>query len=500
MSEEHTEEGQVATLSSSEELLTLTEALEFLGISRPTMYRLLDRGEVKGMKVGSQWRFRQSDLAAYLERGPVAVALSGIPADALAAELEYLSSELQRFNEALPAAPAELTDAGERDIARLLTGLLHLAVHQRASDVHLEPGKNMVQLRFRIDGVLHSIHQLPKSLYDALALRLKSVTGMDPVERRLPQDGQGNLHVGEHSFGLRAASMPSVFGEAFAVKLLIQTDVFLGLERLAFQPEDLERLQRWLTHPAGLILATGPSDCGKTTTLYSCLNRLNREEVKIMTVEDPVELGLPGCVQIAVNPAVGLSFSTVLRVILRQDPDILMIGEVRDQETLLACVTAALTGHLVFTALHTEDAAGTLLRLIEVGVAPLHVTSTVTGIIAQRLVRKLCPQCQHPADLTTAEIEQLRLLAGGALPDDVQFYRASGCEHCAHSGYYGRLALFELLELTRPLKEALMRGATHDELVELARQDGMHTLAADGLLKAAAGLTTVDEVLRIIPI
>jgi len=498
MLEEHTGDEAATAVAVNDELLTLTEALEFLGISRPTMYRLLDRGEVKGLKVGSQWRFRQADLAAYLERGPVAMALGGIPADVLAAELDYLSGELGGFEDTLPEAPAELTDAGEREVFRCVAGLLRLAAHRRASDMHLEPGADAVHVRFRVDGVLYPIHDLPKSLHAALVLRIKAMANMDPVERRLPQDGRFTLAAGAEHFNVLASCMPTVFGEALTLKLLISSEALIGLTRLHLCPDDLAKLQRWLARPFGLVLAAGPSGCGKTTTLYSCLHALNRPHVKIMTVEDPVEYLLPGTVQIATNQATGLTFSTVLRTILRQDPDILLVGEIRDVESIIACASAALTGHLVFTALHTEDAAGSLRRMLDVGVAPFLVTSTVAGVIAQRLVRKLCDACKQPADLASTERAHLRQLAaagGGDLPDDAVFYRPAGCAQCAHTGYYGRLALFELLELTHPIKEALMRNAPHQELLTLAIQDGMHTLAADGLRKAAAGLTSVEEVL-----
>jgi len=487
--------------STNDELLSMAEAMDYLGISRPTMYRLLERGEVKGSKVGSQWRFRQADLAAYLQRGPVAMALGSVPLEAVAEELAFITGALEKLDVGLPAVEETFSQPGEAEIARLLEGWFRLAAAMRATEIHLEPGVQQVQVRFRIDGVLQSVHALPRALHEALVLRVKSLAGMDPLERRLPQQGGLSNHDAGRPVNLIIAVMPSVTGEAVTVRVLDCGEVLIGLQRLGLFPDDMARVESWLAESAGLVLATGPSNSGKTTLVYSCLNRLNRPERKIMTVEDPVEYQLPGIVQTQVNAAAGLDFGMVLKTILQSCPDVLMVGEVRDPQTVFAMLTAANTGHLVFGLLHTRDAVDTVARLLEVGVEPFLLASALRGITSQRLVRRLCEDCKQPVELDTEARTSLQQRAGAggyALPEDAVFYQATGCDACGGRGYRGQLAIYEVLDSTPALRAAVQRRAGREELLRLAVEEGMCTLFADGLRKAAAGMTTVEEIMRMV--
>ena len=487
--------------TANDELLSMAEAMDFLGISRPTMYRLLERGEVKGSKVGSQWRFRQADLAAYLQRGPVAMALGTVPLEAVTEELAFVRGELARRGGSLPESAETFSQPGEAEIAGLLEGWIRLAVVMHAAEIHLEPGQQQVQVRFRIDGVLHPQHELPRALHEALVLRVKTLSGMDPLERRLPQQGSLSNHDAGRPVNLVLAIMPSVTGESVTIRVLDCSDVLIGLPRLDLHPDDLARIEGWLTAQTGLLLATGPSDCGKTTLVYSCLARLNSPERKIMTVEDPVEYLLPGLVQTQINPAVGLDFATVLKMMLANCPDVLMIGEVRDAQTVWAMVTAANSGHLVLGSLHTNDTADTIIRLLELGLEPFLLAGALRGITAQRLVRRLCDACKHPIALseeTRTVLQQRAALGGYPLPEDAVFHQAIGCDACGGHGYQGRVAVYEVLDLTPTLHAAIQRRAGRDELRRLAVEEGMPTLFADGLRKAAAGMTSIEEIMRVI--
>ena len=482
------------------ELLTLNETLALLSISKQTLYRMLDRGELTSTKVGRQRRFRRADLQAYLARGPVAMALSGVSLAEVQAPLAGLTAQLQAYGEEIGGSDERISDPVEREIARLLVGVIQVALRSGASDIHLEPMRESAIVRLRIDGMLHEIVQIPSAVFPGLIQRLKVMTEMNVDERRLPQDGRIHLRDQGSEFDLRVCVIPSFFGESAVVRILDQRAVMFGLDKLGFFSDDLERLQRWNHQPRGLILLTGPTGSGKTTTLYSCLLSTISPETKVLTIEDPVEYQIPGTIQVAVNPRVGLSFASALRAVYRQDPDVIMIGELRDLETIEMALQAALTGHLVFSALHTDSTASALQRLRDVGAEPFIIADGVHGIVAQRLVRKLCQHCRQPVALDMEVRRQVQLLAdqgGVTLPDEVTFYHGAGCAQCRGRGYRGRLAVYELLEMSSAVRQAFLKGADNEAITQLAVREGMHTLLADGLRKAAEGWTTVEEVMRV---
>lgn len=497
--------GNAAMEAAPAELLTLAETVEFLGISKQTLYRLLERGALKGMKVGRQWRFRKPDLAAYLARGPVATTLSTVPEEHVAQAVEALTALFKNVDEPLPPVAQEIEDLAERQIDRLLRGLIVLAVRTRASDIHLEPvhedSRQHLQARLRIDGMLHETIHFPISLHPAMLQRVKLLGGMSLEERSLPQDGRMHVRHAGDDYDLRVSVIPSILGEAAVMRLLFKGYMVPGLDKLYTWPEDQARMRDWLHRPSGLIVVSGPTGSGKTTMLYSCLMEITRPSLKVLSVEDPVEYMLPGVIQVAVNRRAGLIFPHVLRAFLRQDPDVIMCGEVRDLETAGILMQAALTGHLVLTTLHAPDALAAALRLRDMGNEPFIITESLVGLTGQRLVRCICKQCRQPAPLpsdTRRHLQQKALRCGFSITGETTFYRGAGCENCHGTGYRGRIAIYELAEFTPSLREAFLRGADHAELVDLAVRDGMRTLVADGLRKAAEGITTIEEVMRVV--
>jgi len=481
-----------------EELVSLEEAAEQLSVSKSTLYRMIDRGEVKGRKVGRQWRFRMADLRAYLERGPQAVVLSTVNVNELDALLAEEENVLNGLSAVVPPLPKHAEIEVKLDAA--IDRLFRLGIEARASDIHLVPERESARVQVRIDGVLADQLRISQTLYPALVGRVKAMSGANPDEHSIPQDSRIRIRLDEHEYDLRVSFLPVVFGESIVMRILDQSAVLLGLKQIGLHLDDQERLQRWIASPNGLILCTGPTGSGKTTTLYSCLNRLTGEKINVMTVEDPVEYLLPYTRQTAVNRRSGLTFAAALRAFLRHDPDVIMIGELRDLETAEIAVQAALTGHLVFTTLHTNDAPAGITRLLDMGVEPFLVSGCLRGIIAQRLARQICPHCKEPVILAPEVLAHVRDLShrgGYDVPDDAVFYRGKGCEQCRGFGYRGRTGLYELLEFTSAVREAFLRNATAEELTRVAVKDGMHTLVADGIRKAAGGITTVDEVLRV---
>ncbi len=479
------------------ELLTLAETLAVLGISKQTLYRMMERGAIKGIKVGRQWRFRQADLDAYLNRGPAAQAVASAPANLLDEELAFVYGQLGR---PVPARD-DMLDLAEAQIVLLVNGYIALAIAQSASDIHLEPLRDAGVVRIRIDGVLHTLRRMPADVFRGMIVRLKMMSNLNLEISGTPQDGRVRLSIAQRDYDLRMSVIPAVFGESAVLRILDQNSVLIGLERMEFMADDLARLQRWCGKASGMLLFTGPTGSGKTTTMYSCLSRMHAEACKILTIEDPVEFLLPGIVQTAVNMRNGYTFPTALRAFLRQDPDVLMIGETRDRDTLYITIQAALTGHLVLSTLHTQDAADALTRMVDIGAEPFLIASSVAGILAQRLARQLCPACKQPVALPAAALVDVRTQAaagGFIVPADAVFYQAVGCDQCARRGFRGRIGLYELLEMTLAVRDAFLNKAPKAELVAAAVGDGMHTLLADGIRKAAAGLTTVEEVLRVV--
>ncbi len=386
--------------------------------------------------------------------------------------------------------------ASEAPVIRLVSLIITNALDMRASDIHVEPFENRLAVRYRVDGVLHDVESPPKRLAAAVISRIKIMANLDIAERRLPQDGRIRLRVQGKEIDLRVSTVPTMHGESVVMRILDKGGVALDFAKLGFLDDTLKSFLDVLMQPHGILLVTGPTGSGKTTTLYTALDRLNQPDVKILTVEDPVEYQMVGVNQIQVKPQIDLTFANALRSIVRQDPDVIMIGEIRDLETAQIAVQSALTGHLVLSTVHTNDAASTVNRLLDMGVEDYLLTSTVVGILAQRLVRRLCPHCKEPYHALPEVVRELGL-AKFAGDGDVTLYHAKGCPQCSQTGYSGRFCILEMLPMSDPLRSLVMRHATSSELKSEAQREGMLTMYDDGLRKAVAGQTTVEEVLRV---
>jgi general secretion pathway protein E len=386
--------------------------------------------------------------------------------------------------------------ASEAPVIRLVNLMIARAVESRASDIHIEPFENRLKVRYRVDGVLREVESPPSRLSAAVISRIKIMAKLNIAERRLPQDGRIQLRAQGKEIDLRVSTVPTLWGESVVMRILDKASVVLDFATLGFSPHTLKRFVDILTMPHGIIVVTGPTGSGKTTTLYTALQTLNTPERKILTVEDPVEYQLEGINQIQVKPQINLTFANALRSIVRQDPDVIMIGEMRDLETAAIAVQSALTGHLVLSTLHTNDAAGGVTRLLDMGVDDYLLTSTINGILAQRLVRLLCLHCRLPYQALPELIEEMRLRRFSA-SGDILLYKAVGCEQCGGTGYRGRAAIMEFLTMTDPLRRLVLKHADATVLQAEAQQQGMETLYEDGLRKAVAGITTIEEVLRV---
>jgi general secretion pathway protein E len=383
--------------------------------------------------------------------------------------------------------------ASEAPIIRLVNMFITRAVEGRASDIHIEPFEDELKVRYRIDGVLHDIESTPKRLQAAIVSRIKIMAKLNIAERRLPQDGRIRLKVGEKEIDLRVSTIPVLYGESVVMRILLKEGIVIDLDLLGFPPDTLRSFDHLITRPNGIILVTGPTGSGKTTTLYGALDKINSPDKKIITVEDPVEYQLKGVNQIQVKPQIGLNFANTLKHIVRQDPDIIMIGEIRDLETAEIAIQSALTGHLVFSTLHTNDAPSAITRLLDMGVENFLLSSTVRGILAQRLVRVVCPSCKE-VDSSVIDREELKLLG---LDATSTLYQGRGCEHCAFTGYYGRNGIFELLIVGDEIRKLILKNADSNQIRETAKRHGMRTLLEDGSKKIEAGITTLSEVLRV---
>jgi general secretion pathway protein E len=383
--------------------------------------------------------------------------------------------------------------AAEAPIIKLVNLLITRAVEGRASDIHIEPFEDELKVRYRIDGVLHDVESAPKRLQAAIVSRIKIMAKLNIAERRLPQDGRIRLKVGEGEIDLRVSTIPVLHGESVVMRILRKEGIVIDLDLLGFPPDTLSGFNQLINKPNGIILVTGPTGSGKTTTLYGALDKINSPDKKIITVEDPIEYQLKGVNQIQVKPQIGLNFASALRHIVRQDPDIIMIGEIRDLETAEIAIQSALTGHLVFSTLHTNDAPSAITRLIDMGVENFLLSSTVRGILAQRLVRVICASCKE-IDQATANKDELSVLGIGK---NTILYQGKGCEHCTFTGYYGRSGIFELLVVNEEMRRLILKGADANELRDAARRLGMRTLFENGAEKIKAGVTTLSEVLRV---
>jgi general secretion pathway protein E len=386
--------------------------------------------------------------------------------------------------------------ASEAPVIRLVNLIINHALERRASDIHIEPFENRLIVRYRVDGVLHETESPPRRLSAAVISRIKIMASLDIAERRLPQDGRIKLRVQGKEIDLRVSTVPTMHGESVVMRILDKGGVALDFHALGFDDDNLKVFISILDQPHGILLVTGPTGSGKTTTLYTALDRLNKPDIKILTVEDPVEYQMPGINQIQVKPQINLTFANALRSIVRQDPDAIMIGEIRDLETAQIAVQSALTGHLVMSTVHTNDAASTINRLLDMGVDDYLLTSTVVGIQAQRLVRLLCNHCKTEYRPVAEMVDQLKL-ARFSPKKDVTLFHPKGCEHCGHTGYFGRQCIMEVLPMSDALRSAVMRHATASEMRATAIAEGMETMYENGLKKAVAGLTTIEEVLRV---
>ncbi len=380
-------------------------------------------------------------------------------------------------------------------IVRLADLIITQAIAQKASDIHIEPFERNLIVRYRIDGILREVMSPPKSLQQALVSRFKIMANLNIAERRIPQDGRIQVTIKRDRYDLRVSSLPCLWGESIVMRILDRKSVMVDLDQLGFHPEILEKWKKLISLPNGVILVTGPTGSGKSTTLYATLNTINRPDIKIVTIEDPVEYNIQGINQVQVHPKVGLTFATGLRAFLRQDPDVMMVGEIRDHETALIAVQSALTGHLVLSTLHTNDSVSAVTRLIDMGIEPFLLASSVQGVMAQRLVRTVCSQCTRnvkPVKAMLAKFEEYNIPTA-----NLQLVRGEGCDACANTGYRGRAGIHELVVMTDELRRMILDRTSTSDLKALALSQGLRTLYHDGLIKVAQGVTTLEEVLRV---
>ncbi len=437
----------------------------------------------------------ERDINKALERY---YAAGGESVETLIADMEQ-DDELRAAVKALESdGPLDLSSAealaDSAPVRKLLNMVLLLAIRDHASDLHFEPFENEFKIRIRADGVLYEMVPPPRHLALAITTRIKVMANLDIAERRLPQDGRIRLTVGGHPVDLRVSVLPTMFGESIVMRILDRSVVMLDLNAVGMDPTTLALFREAIRRPNGIVLVTGPTGSGKTTTLYGALNELNTVEDKLITTEDPVEYDIEGIIQMPVDASIGNSFANCLRSILRQDPDKILVGEIRDLETAEIAVQASLTGHLVFSTLHTNDAPSTITRMRDMGVPPFLLTATLEAILAQRLVRKICPECREQTMPSTDTLAQLDLS-----PEDVvdkKFYRGRGCAACNNTGFKGRTGLYEYMPINDQIREEINRGGSTEKLRDVALQSGMRPLRPSGLEKVYAGITTVEEVIR----
>jgi len=393
-----------------------------------------------------------------------------------------------------------LSEIEDAPIVRFVEAILEGAVDQRSSDIHLEPKEDKMVVRYRVDGLLHKVMDIPRSAQAAVIARLKILAGLDTSERRRPQDGRIDLKVRNRAFDIRFSTLPTLYGEKIVMRLLDKTKIQFSLEQLGFEEDELQVWKDLIQNPHGIIYLTGPTGSGKSTTLIASLATVARDTLNVVTVEDPIEYQLPTINQVQVNRKVDFSFPQALRTIVRQDPDVIMVGETRDRETAELAINAALTGHLVFSTLHTNDAAGGFIRLHNMGIERFLIVASVLAMVAQRLVRILCRNCKTPYEPSDSEMDILRPylpLINGKTPKKIKIYKSKGCEMCHNLGYYGRVAIFEILPMSRSVRDMFMANAAVQDIKRQARKDGMNTLFESGLRKIFKGVTSLEELFRV---
>lgn len=386
--------------------------------------------------------------------------------------------------------------SGEAPVVRLANVIVTKGIQDKCSDIHLEPGRTSLRVRYRIDGILHDGLIVPKKVQASLVSRIKIMSEMDIAEKRAPQDGRISAIVDGREYDFRVSTLPSIHGEKVVLRVLDKSSVMIGLNKLGFLPHTLEMFESIISRTYGIILAAGPTGSGKSTTLYSVLNKLNSSEKNILTIEDPVEYELPGITQTQINPRAGVTFASGLRTMLRQDPNIIMVGEIRDQDTATIAIEAALTGHLVLSTLHTNDAPGAVTRLIEMGIEPFLIASSVIGVLAQRLLRTICPKCKETYSPPRDAVQRLGM--GFEDGSEVTLSRGKGCDYCKGTGYKGRIGIYELMPITDKIRDLVLARASSYVVKEAAIESGMKTLRDDAMEKILLGVTTLEESLRVI--
>ena len=483
--------------SPSADLLDMDQAIAVLKTTRPTFYRWLRTGKIKAMKVGRQWRFYRHDIERFLHGHEPLIEVTG-DAPGL---LRILENKLKALDLKVGPLPPEGA------IHEIVNRILRLAMASHATDIHIQPptggADTSARLRLRLDGVLHDIATFDGRLLSPIVDRFKTMAACELLQKKRPQDGRIMMSIDKEEIDTRVNFLPALMGEMVTLRLLRRETVAFRLAELPFAPRDLTRIQQALTLPWGIVLTTGPTGSGKTTTLYAALQEHNTPGKKVISVEDPVEYSFAGMVQIPVNYKENIGFPYLLRAVLRSDPDVVMVGEIRDHETLQICAQIALTGHLVLSTLHTDDAVTALTRMMDIGLDSFLIIDTVKLVVAQRLIRKLCRHCSTACDPAPDQLATAARLAreGGLVWDDLpkHFRGAKGCKECGFTGYRGRTVAAETLTMSPELAAALRRKAFVPELRSIAIAQGMTTMTADALSRAATGLTTLEEALHVIP-
>ena len=470
--------------------LSVTDFCLDIAIANPDDFETIDAlALASGLKVRVR-RGRAEDILEAVER------LYGAGSQSIETIIEEAEQDIGQPLSQVEENAEQLRDmASEAPIIRLVNRLVLNAVESRASDIHFEPYENEFKVRYRIDGVLNDVESPPKRFQAAIISRVKIMAKLDISERRLPQDGRIKLKIANKEIDFRVSSIPTLFGESLVMRILDREALVLDLDRLGFPERLLERYLKLIYQPHGMVLVTGPTGSGKTSTLYATLSLINSPENKIITLEDPVEYQLKGINQIQVNPKIGLTFASGLRSIVRQDPDVILVGEIRDRETAETAVQSALTGHLLFSTLHTNDSAGAITRLLDMGVESFLLSSTLLGVLAQRLVRVICPHCKIKVPLEADHWKAMGLLAADSGSTTV--YKGQGCEVCRHTGFLGRTAIFEYLPVNDVIRTEINTRASAEKIRRAAMAQGMVTLRQDGWEKVRRGVTTISEVLRV---